>query len=98
MEPGDTDPLALRAIAHRRTERFDGPDHLMARDDRRAQRLEITLDDVKIGPANATGVNLDQDFIRRGLRDRHIGKSQRMRLNGSRSVEDHRAHHPLLYH
>jgi hypothetical protein len=64
----------------------------MARNDGRAPHFEITLGDVEIGPADAAGVHIDEDFIGRRLGARHIYGPQGVRLDGRRNVQKHRTH------
>jgi hypothetical protein len=46
MKPCHADTLSLLTIVDARTDRFDGADDLMPRDNRRANRLEVALDDM----------------------------------------------------
>jgi lysophospholipase L1-like esterase len=92
MEPSDAHALPKLAVRDVRAKGFERTHHLMTRNDRRAPHIEIALDDVKVGPADAACVNFDQDFICRRFGDGNIGQSQRMRLNGRGGVEEHGSH------
>jgi hypothetical protein len=48
---------------------LDGPDDLMARDDRQLRRREFAVDDVEVGAADAAGADADQDLARQRDRD-----------------------------
>ena len=98
MKPGHTDALTNDTIGHARTQRFDDANHLMARNDRRALHLEIAFDDMKVGAANAARIHLDPDFVRSRFGHRNVIDAQRMGLDGSRGVEENRAHRPQAYH
>jgi len=92
MKPGHADALSLLTIVDARTDRFDGAHDLMPRDNRRANHLEIALDDMQIGPAHPTGTHSDQNFVRRRLGNGYIREPQRMRLDRSGGVENHGSH------
>ena len=63
MKPGDTDALTGRTIIHGRTKCFDRTYDLMPRNDRRTSYIEIALDHMKVGPADAASVHFDQNFV-----------------------------------
>jgi hypothetical protein len=86
MNPGDANALANGAIGDIRTQRFDDANDLVARDDRGAPNLEIAFDDVQIGPADATGVNLDEDFVVGGFGNGNVAQMQGMSLDGRGGV------------
>src|SRR4029079_8526996 len=68
VKPGDADTLARLEAPRPRPTRFDHPDDLVSGNHRRPSRLELALDDVKIGAAHAAGLDGDANFIIGGLR------------------------------
>jgi len=45
---------------------FDTPDNFMARDQREFRLFQVSVNDVKIGPADTTGLNPDLHLARPG--------------------------------
>jgi len=45
---------------------FDAPDNFMARDQREFRFFQVPVNDVKIGPADTTGLNPDLHLARPG--------------------------------
>jgi hypothetical protein len=61
---GDDHPVVHREAAHRRADRDDGPDRLVAEDATLFDGGHVPLEDVQVGPADGGRVDLDHDVGR----------------------------------
>ena len=61
---------------------------LVARHERQLGLGQLAVDDVQVGPADAAGLDGDEDLARGRLRVGQVGLAQRR----ARRVENHRAH------
>ena len=87
-EPRHADALAEREAADALADRRDAADDLVPRHDRQLGVLQLAIDDVQVGAADAAGGDLDQQLPRPRLRQRPFPQDQR----GPRAVEHHGAH------
>ena len=62
-EPGNSDTVAEAVALHATSQGHDLAHDLVARNDVRLGMIELAVDDVKIRPADAAGVNLDEDLV-----------------------------------
>jgi len=92
VKPGNADARADMAIGHRRAERFDRTDDLVARDDRGAPYFEITFDDVKIGSTDTAGPHFDENLVGGWFGNGDIAETQGMRLDWSGLLEKNGTH------
>ena len=67
-EPGNPDPLIDCQAFHTSTDGVDMSDDFMTWNDRQFRVLQITVDDMQVGAANAAGRDFHQNFSRTGLR------------------------------
>ena len=63
-KPGNSYAIAEREPLDVGSHCCDTPDDLVARDDLQARLGQVTIDDVKVGPANAARRDLDKDLTR----------------------------------
>ena len=61
-QPGDADPVARAEPGRARPGPDDPPHHLVARHDPVAGEGEVAVHDVEVGPADAAGLDLDEDL------------------------------------
>jgi hypothetical protein len=98
VQPGDADALAERqAVARARraqagAESGDLADDLMAGDDRRAPRGELTLDHVQVGAADAAGAHAQQHFVLARHRRGHFFERQWRRCDRRAPVQYRSSH------
>ena len=91
MKPGDPDTLAGLEASRLRPARLDYPDDLVSGNHRRPSGLELALDDVKIGAADAAGAHLHPDLAVGGKRIFPL-----LQLEACpRGQQHHRTHKPL---
>jgi hypothetical protein len=94
-EPSDADAIADPKIARSGAWTDDPTGDLVARDDRQ-RRGDLSLDDVEVRPADAAGVDLDDDLALNGSRVRQIRGAERTRFGRGRPLEDHSVHAALF--
>ena len=87
-QPGDTDPVARAPLGHVGADGNDSAHDLMAGCDGEPPRLQVTLDELEIGPAHGAGPNLDDDLPRSGAWRRSFGPAQRPLFDRSGVFED----------
>ena len=76
-QPGNADTITALKTLGRRAAAVDGTHHLVAWNHLGALRRQLCLDDVEIGPADATGLDPHTDFIRRRFRNGNVEQTQR---------------------
>ncbi len=89
-KPGNTHALSDRQRVNIATSIRDNTYYLVSRNDRNLTAGELTVDHMQVGPANAAGVNLDENLMRLRFRDRYFDLIQtaarRTKLHGTHSV------------
>jgi hypothetical protein len=61
-KPGNAHPLTDRKVLDFNPKSVDAPDDLVAWNDRHVRISEFTVDDMEVGPTNATGADLDANL------------------------------------
>jgi hypothetical protein len=93
-KPGNADPVACLKAGDTGPERLDGAHDLVAGDEGRLWRGQLTLDDVQVRSADRGGGDLYEHLAVTRLRHQPFGELQRSPFDRTRLLQDHRAHHP----
>ena len=70
----------------------DRPDDLVPGNGPGSTRAQVSLGKMQVGPAHAARRDPNPDVPGRGLRDRAVDAYERMRVDGTGSVDDPRFH------
>ena len=92
MEPGRADAVARLKTHSVAADRLDEADDLMAGHERQPRQLDVALDGVQIGMADAAGANADQDLPGGGARVGQRRDCERRVFDRTRGMELRREH------